>query len=99
VNEHVDTIAERAVQLGVPALGTVRVAAADSRLPEYPLKAKAQGEHVEAVADRLAKAAAAIREAIDEAAELKDAGTADLFTGVSRALDKHLWFVESHLQG
>ena len=28
-----------------------------------------------------------------------DADTADLFTEVSRELDKHLWFLESHLQG
>ena len=31
--------------------------------------------------------------------ELADKDTADLFTGVSRDLDKSLWFLEAHLQG
>ena len=29
---------------------------------------------------------------------LDDQDTADLFIEVSRAIDKHLWFVEAHLQ-
>ena len=40
----------------------------------------------------------AARGAIDKAADLGDADTADLFTGISRSVDKHLWLVESHLQ-
>jgi starvation-inducible DNA-binding protein len=36
------------------------------------------------------------RAAIDEADEAGDADTADLFTGVSRGIDKWLWFVEAH---
>lgn len=99
LGEHIDTVAERAVQLGGVALGTARVAAAKSTLPEYPLKAAEQDEHLKAVADRLALVCASVREAIDDVDDLDDVGTADLFTGVSRALDKHLWFVESHLQG
>jgi starvation-inducible DNA-binding protein len=42
--------------------------------------------------------AAAVRLSIDEAAELEDAGTADLFTEISRGIDKWLWFVEAHSQ-
>ena len=30
---------------------------------------------------------------------LDDLDTADLFTEVSRAVDKSLWFLEAHLQG
>ena len=40
----------------------------------------------------------AVRAAIDETAKLGDADTADLFTGISRDLDKYLWFLEAHLQ-
>jgi starvation-inducible DNA-binding protein len=40
-----------------------------------------------------------VREGIDASTELGDMDTADLFTEVSRAIDKHLWFVEAHLQG
>jgi len=40
----------------------------------------------------------AARTAIDETAKLGDADTADLFTQISRELDKYLWFLEAHLQ-
>jgi starvation-inducible DNA-binding protein len=99
IEEHVDTVAERAVQLGGRALGTARLAAKHSTLPEYPLEATEQRAHVEAMTERLALAAAAVRKGIDRADELGDRDTADLFTAVSRTLDKSLWFVESHLQG
>ncbi len=35
---------------------------------------------------------------IREAETLEDAGTADLFTEISRSVDKMLWFVEAHSQ-
>ena len=98
VIEHVDMIAERATALGGLALGTARLAAAASTLEEYPLDATAGAETVATIADRLAAYGAAVREAIDASAELGDQDTADLFTEVSRAIDKHLWFVEAHLQ-
>ncbi len=51
------------------------------------------------VADRLAAYGAAVREAIDTAdSELGDMDTSDMFTAISRAIDKHLWFVEAHQQ-
>jgi starvation-inducible DNA-binding protein len=99
VLEFVDTIAERATALGGLALGTARMSASASTLDEYPLDAVAGMRTVEVVADRLAAFGAAAREAIDTATELGDVDTADLFTEVSRAIDKHLWFVEAHLQG
>jgi starvation-inducible DNA-binding protein len=97
VIEFVDEIAERATALGGLALGTVRMAAATTTLDEYPLEATADRETVEVVADRLAAYGAAVRGAIDAADELDDKDTADLFTAVSRSIDKHLWFVEAHL--
>ena len=39
-----------------------------------------------------------LREAIAETDELGDADTADLFTQISREVDKYLWFLEAHLQ-
>jgi starvation-inducible DNA-binding protein len=94
----VDEIAERATALGGLALGTARMAAEASTLEEYPLDAVAGTETVQVIASRLATYGAAVREAIDTAAELGDLDTSDLFTDVSRAIDKHLWFVEAHLQ-
>lgn len=93
----IDDIAERAVQLGGTALGTIRLAAAASSLPEYPAGLTDGLAHAAAVADRLGLYGASLRTAIDTTAVLGDADTADMFTGFSREADKDLWFVESHL--
>jgi starvation-inducible DNA-binding protein len=98
VETYVDEIAERAVQLGGIAQGTVRVAAARSRLEEYPLTITDGSAHVEAVAKALSTFGREARVSIDEANALNDADTADLFTEVSRGIDKWLWFVEAHSQ-
>jgi len=93
-----DLIAERATALGGVALGTVRRASGASRLPEYPLDTVGSMPSVEALASRFAVLAASTRSAIDTAAREGDLGTSDLFTEVSRALDKDLWFLEAHRQ-
>ncbi|MGE3108937.1 MAG: DNA starvation/stationary phase protection protein Dps [Phycisphaerales bacterium] len=99
VRGYVDLIAERATALGGKALGTARMAASGSRLSEYPLDAGGSLAHVEALSVSFAALAATTRAAIDAADGLGDAGTADLFTEVSRGLDKGLWFLEAHVQG
>ncbi len=96
---HIDTVAERAAQLGAQVLGTARIAAKNSTLPEYPVNASNQTEHLKAVADRLARLGKGVRAAIEESDKLGDSDAADIFTAVSRDVDKYLWFVESHLQG
>ena len=98
VDEYVDEIAERAVQLGGVAEGTARVVAKRSTLPEYPLDIADGHSHVEALSSALAAFGKAARKAIDETDTLGDKDTADLFTEVSRGIDKWLWFVEAHLQ-
>jgi starvation-inducible DNA-binding protein len=96
--EYVDTIAERAVQLGGIAQGTVRICAGRTRLPEYPHDIAEGPAHVNAVTTALAAFGKEVRQSIDEADELDDADTADIFTEVSRGIDKWLWFVEAHGQ-
>jgi len=98
VESYVDEIAERIVQLGGIAQGTVHAAAARSRLEEYPPAIADGAAHVEAVARALSTFGRGARMAIDEANTLVDADTADLFTEVSRGIDKWLWFVEAHTQ-
>lgn len=98
VRDFVDVIAERAVQLGGIAEGTLQIAAKRSTLDEYPLKIVDGRAHVDALSSALARYAKSTRQAIDRATELGDADTADLFTEVSRGLDKLLWMVEAHLQ-
>jgi starvation-inducible DNA-binding protein len=95
---YVDLIAERATALGGKALGTVRMSAANSRLPECDLDVTNSLPTVEAVADRYAALTASARRGIDSAESHCDAATADLLTEVSRGLDKSLWFLEAHLQ-
>jgi len=98
VEGYVDDIAERAVQLGGVAEGTARMVAKRSSLTEYPAKARDGHSHVEALSSALAAFGKTARKSIEEANDLGDLDTADLFTGVSRGIDKWLWFVEAHLQ-
>jgi starvation-inducible DNA-binding protein len=94
---YVDMVAERITALAGTPLGTARIAAANSVLPEYPLDAVDGREHVTALAERYAIYAKHVREAIDKTGDLGDADTADLYTEISRDMDKRLWFLEAHL--
>lgn len=97
IEEYVDMVAERVTALGGTALGTARIAADGSILPEYPIDAVDGEEHVTALAERYAAYGKHVREAIDQTDELGDADTADLYTEISRTIDKRLWFLEAHL--
>jgi len=92
VEDYVDGIAERAVQLGGVAEGSVRIVAKRSSLPEYPAKAVDGHGHVEALSSALAAFGTGARKGIEQANELGDLDTADLFTEVSRGIDKWLWY-------
>jgi starvation-inducible DNA-binding protein len=98
VEGYVDLIAERIVQLGGTAEGTLRVSASRTRLEEYPLTISDGLDHVKAVALALATFGQSARSSINQVTELDDADSADLFTEVSRGIDKWLWFVEAHSQ-
>lgn len=98
VDDFVDTMAERAVQLGGTALGTTQTTARATTLTPYPVDIYAVPDHLQALIDRYGKAANNVRESIDQVDEAGDADTADIFTEVSRGLDKALWFLEAHLQ-
>lgn len=95
--EYVDELAERAVQLGGVARGTARMIAKATTMPEYPERASSGRDHVEAVTNLLAAFGKVVRQGIDQSAKLGDADTSDLFTEISRGVDKWLWFVEAHL--
>ena len=95
---HVDTMAERVVQLGGTALGTTQVVAKASTLAPYPTDIYAIKDHLAALIERYGAVANALRHSIDDAAEAGDADTSDIFTAASRDLDKALWFLEAHVQ-
>lgn len=98
VAEQVDMIAERCVQLGGTALGTARLAASASQLPEYPTNLVACEDHVRELSARLAAFGRLVREAAEQSDTAGDACTSDLFIEIERNIDKWLWFVEAHQQ-
>jgi starvation-inducible DNA-binding protein len=99
VEEYVDLLAERVVQLGGVAEGTARTVAGRTTIPEYPLDIAGGQEHVDALSTSLASFGGCARRAIDDTEELNDADSMDILTEISRGVDKWLWFVEAHLQG
>src|SRR6266478_1127632 len=98
VESYVDLIAERVVQLGGIAEGTIGAVEERSTLPDYPLGLSNGLEHVAALSDVLAAFGRTTRIGIEEMNELEDAGSADVLTEISRGVDKWLWFVEAHQQ-
>lgn len=94
----VDEVAERAVQLGGIAYGTVRLAAKNTSISEYPTDISTSKDHIDAVVNALSSVGKLVRQDIDVADKLGDKDTADLFTEISRGIDKFTWFVEAHKQ-
>jgi starvation-inducible DNA-binding protein len=97
LEEQTDTIAERVTTLGGVANGTVREAAAKSGLKEADLTASDGPSMLKFLVHNVAHHANALRTAVQESDELGDPITADLFTQLTRELEKDLWFLEAHL--
>ena len=97
IEDYVDLIAERAVQLGGAVEGTARSVAKRSTLAEYPSKISSGRQHVDALSSVLAAFGKAVRAAIEESDRAGDADTNDIFVEISRGVDKWLWMVEAHL--
>ena len=98
LEEHIDDIAERAVALGAVAEGTSNVVVERTQLARYPVQINEGLAHVDALANAYAVFGKSVREAIDDAGKAGDADTSDLFTAVSRGIDKSLWLLEAHRQ-
>ena len=98
LDTHVDDLAERVTTLGGTAMGTIRLAAANSSLSEYPHEISDGTAHVDALSTAMADFGRKVRADIDRMDDLGDKDTADLYTGISREVDKLLWFVEAHNQ-
>jgi starvation-inducible DNA-binding protein len=92
-----DLVAACLVILGGIVHGTVRTAALGSTLPEYPGALQEGYVHVRALAERFAPYATGLRDAIARAAEVEDAGSAALYTDLSRGVDQQLGILDAHL--
>jgi starvation-inducible DNA-binding protein len=97
LDAYTDLVAERLVVLGGVARGTVRTVAMHSTLPEYPGVLMDGDAHVRALAERFAPYATTLRADIAHAAEVEEAGSAAVYTDISRGIDKRLWFLEAYL--
>jgi starvation-inducible DNA-binding protein len=97
LEEHIDTLAERVTALGGTAHGTIAAVSRGTSLRAYPEDISEGLAHVDALSAALADFGAKVRAAIDAAARLGDADSADLFTGISRDNDQYLWLLEAHL--
>ena len=96
VDEHADLLAERGVQLGGAAAGTVQAVSKATKLPAYPVEILESSATIASLSDAYAAVGKAVREAIEVAAKCGDYDTSDIFTEISRGIDKALWFIEAH---
>jgi starvation-inducible DNA-binding protein len=98
LDAYMDLVAERIAALGGVVQGTVRAATAQSTLPEYPGDLVASDAHVQALTERLAHYATAIRAAIEHTADVEDAATTNLYTDISRGIETRLGSLETYLR-
>ena len=97
VSEHVDTCAERLTSLGGQAEGRLPLVAARTRLGDYPTESRIE-DHLRTLCDSFATIGKECRENIDKTDDAGDKDTADMYTEVSRDLDKYLWMLEAHIE-
>lgn len=96
--DHSDLMAERAVILGGFARGTTRVVAEQTKLEPYPLDLADIPRNAAELRDRMMAFGGRLRDGIEAADDAGDMDTSDLFTEVSRSVDKDAWFVGAHAE-
>lgn len=94
--KHVDLIAERIVQLGGIADGTVQTVAKRTKLPMYPLHITSGDEHIANLTSALNHYRGTQRNGVLAADQLRDFGTADILVQIGLDADKYYWMVSSH---
>ena len=97
VEKDANLIAGRIVQLGGMAEGTARAVARRSSLDERLVTSDRSGPITD-ISSSLTAFGRVTRYACEQAVELKDIDTADIFTEIARSVDTWLWFVETSQQ-
>lgn len=94
-----DTIAERIVQLGGVASGTISVVAdAGSSTTATPVSPSGL-TFVRLLVEQLAGGASSVRAGVVRSDELGDRATSDMLSSILQVAEKDLWFLQAHLQG
>jgi starvation-inducible DNA-binding protein len=94
---YADLVAERITVLGGVSRATVRMAAFQSTLSEYPEDLVEGDAHVLALAERFAHYATTVRINMAHAADVEDMNTANLYTDISRGIEKRLGGLDAQL--
>lgn len=97
VDEYVDIFAERLVQLGGVAEGTIQSVQKNTSMPEYPIDVLEGRDHLAKLCAHVSHYARLVREGIDVCSDLGDQATADIFTDAAKDTDELVWMLESHL--
>lgn len=97
MDDHIDVMAERIQVMDGTAIGTVEKVAKTSTIEPYPTDLKDVDDHIKALCERMRDLGEKVRTAIDTTDEAGEANVADIFTAMSRDVDKDLWFLESNL--
>ena len=98
LEKYVAVVAERITAIAGYANGTVRMAAANSKIKEFPGDILAGKDMLKALVERYAAVGNGVREGIDTSEKAGDMATSDMLIDVQRDLDQWLWFLEAHLQ-
>jgi starvation-inducible DNA-binding protein len=97
LDTHMDLVAARITVLGGMVQGTVRTAATQSMLPEYPSHLMTGDAHVLAMTERVAHYTTAIRAALELATNIEDGATTDIYTNISCGMETQLSLLETYL--
>lgn len=94
---HVDVFAERVRALRGVARGTIRLAAAESPLPDLEARELPGEEAVRALLDRFETYSESLAVAIEATDDAGDPSTQDIYIEAQRQVDLHTYCLRSHL--
>ncbi len=97
VIEKVDSVAERARQLGYASDATLATYLSKTRLKEVEFPKKDSLSFIKVLLDSHETIIRELRKDVDKTAELQDTGTSDFLTGIMEEHEKTAWFLRAHL--